>query len=412
MLFIFIILISSVLIFYIFQNTKFKISFSSNRLKLKPISKGVLKFTLSFLFLATGSAFTYYKIGNPFIDINKLNVSKQIAAKKINLEDQIIKKNKEKLNQLKLRSQKNPNDVSLLLELAMTASKAKNIEVEIESLKSLLILKNTPKIKSLLAQAIVRQAKGQITPEAKQLVSKALEENPSDPGANFLSGLASSQIGNEKKAFDIWVKLYKNTSMNDPWMENLEINIRTAANNIGISDDVLEKHLSKNIIMNPNINDEQINEMMSLNEKDQNARIDQMVKQLANRLTKKKEDLNGWLRLYNAYKVLNESKKAVNALKTAIKISPDNIKLKLILLKELLPASTKPDFTKEIESLITDILLLNPNNIDALFFKGLFALKNGNKINAIKIWQFLIEKLPKNSVMKLEILKKLNEIKK
>ena len=412
MLFIFIILISSFLIFYIFQNTKFKISFSSNRLKLKPLSNGFLKFALSFLFLATGSAFTYYKIGNPFIDMNKLNVSKQIAAKKINLEDQIIKKNKEKLNQLKLRSQKNPNDVSLLLELAMTASKAKNIEVEIESLKSLLILKNTPKIKSLLAQAIVRQAKGQITPEAKQLISKALEENPSDPGANFLSGLASSQIGNEKKAFDIWVKLYKNTSMNDPWMENLEINIRTAANNIGISDDILEKHLSKNIIMNPNINDEQINEMMSLNEKDQNARIDQMVKQLANRLTKKKEDLNGWLRLYNAYKVLNESKKAVNALKTAIKISPDNIKLKLILLKELLPASTKPNFTKEIESLITDILLLNPNNIDALFFKGLFALKNGNKINAIKIWQFLIEKLPKNSVMKLEILKKLNEIKK
>ena len=412
MLFIFIILISSFLIFYIFQNTKFKISFSSNRLKLKPLSNGFLKFALSFLFLATGSAFTYYKIGNPFIDMNKLNVSKQIAAKKINLEDQIIKKNKEKLNQLKLRSQKNPNDVSLLLELAMTASKAKNIEVEIESLKSLLILKNTPKIKSLLAQAIVRQAKGQITPEAKQLISKALEENPSDPGANFLSGLASSQIGNEKKAFDIWVKLYKNTSMNDPWMENLEINIRTAANNIGISDDILEKHLSKNIIMNPNINDEQINEMMSLNEKDQNARIDQMVKQLANRLTKKKEDLNGWLRLYNAYKVLNESKKAVNALKTAIKISPDNIKLKLILLKELLPASTKPNFTKEIERLITDILLLNPNNIDALFFKGLFALKNGNKINAIKIWQFLIEKLPKNSVMKLEILKKLNEIKK
>ena len=412
MLFIFIILISSFLIFYIFQNTKFKISFSSNRLKLKPLSNGFLKFALSFLFLATGSAFTYYKIGNPFIDINKHNVSKQIAAKKINLEDQIIKKNKEELNQLKLRSQKNPNDVSLLLELAMTASKAKNIEVEIESLKSLLILKNTPKIKSLLAQAIVRQAKGQITPEAKQLISKALEENPSDPGANFLSGLASSQIGNEKKAFDIWVKLYKNTSMNDPWMENLEMNIRTAANNIGISDDTLEKHLSKNIIMNPNINDEQINEMMSLNEKDQNARIDQMVKQLANRLTKKKEDLNGWLRLYNAYKVLNESKKAVNALKTAIKISPENIKLKLILLKELLPASTKPNFTKEIERLITDILLLNPNNIDALFFKGLFALKNGNKINAIKIWQFLIEKLPKNSVMKLEILKKLNEIKK
>ncbi len=411
MLFIFIILISSVLIFYIFQNTKFKISFSSNRLKLRPISNRVLKFALSFLFLTTGSAFTYYKIGNPFIDMNKLNVSKQIATKKINLEDQIIKNNKEKLNQLILQSQKKPNDINLLFELAMTASKAKNIEVEIESLKNILILKKSPKIKSLLAQAIVRKANGQITPEAKQLIFEALEENPYDPGANFLSGLASSQIGNEKKAFDIWIKLYKKTSTNDPWKKDLETNIRAAASNLGISNDILEKQLSKNIIDSPSISDEQINEMMSLNKQDQNARIEQMVKQLADRLTLKKEDLNGWLRLYNAYKVLNKNKMSIKAIKTAIQISPDNIKLKLILLKELMPPSTKPNFTLEIENLITDILFLNPHNIEALFFKGLLALKEGNKVDAVKTWKLLIKKLPKNSVMKKEILKKLNKIK-
>ena len=411
MLFIFIILISSVLIFYIFQNTKFKISFSSNRLKLRPISNGVLKFALSFLFLTTGSAFTYYKIGNPFIDMNKLNVSKQIATKKINLEDQIIKNNKEKLNQLILQSQKKPNDINLLFELAMTASKAKNIEVEIESLKNILILKKSPKIKSLLAQAIVRKANGQITPEAKQLIFEALEENPYDPGANFLSGLASSQIGNEKKAFDIWIKLYKKTSTNDPWKKDLETNIRAAASNLGISNDILEKQLSKNIIDSPSISDEQINEMMSLNKQDQNARIEQMVKQLADRLTLKKEDLNGWLRLYNAYKVLNKNKMSIKAIKTAIQISPDNIKLKLILLKELMPPSTKPNFTLEIENLITDILFLNPHNIEALFFKGLLTLKEGNKVDAVKTWKLLIKKLPKNSVMKKEILKKLNKIK-
>ena len=38
-------------------------------------------------------------------------------------------------------------------------------------------------------------------------------------------------------------------------------------------------------------------------------------------------------------------------------------------------------------------------------------LKEGNKVDAVKTWKLLIKKLPKNSVMKKEILKKLNKIK-
>ena len=48
----------------------------------------------------------------------------------------------------------------------------------------------------------------------------------------------------------------------------------------------------------------------------------------------------------------------------------------VVLLKELLPPSVKPNFTSEIKNLIAEILILDTSNIDALFFQGLDALLN------------------------------------
>ena len=412
MLIFLIILISSILIFYIFKNINLEIDEPILKLRMLSIQSQRKIIFFSFLFLLIGSLSIYFKIGKPFINIEKLNESKEETIQKNILSNKIIKENKEKLNQLILKSKSNPSNIALLLDLAATASRANNIEVEVSSLEKLLILKNTPKIKSLLAQAIVRKANGQVTSKAQQLIKEALKENPLDPGANFLSGLALSQIGNEKQAFEVWVKLYKNTSIEDPWEKNLEINIKTAAKNIGISDKDLAQYLSKEKRLKTKINKEQINEIIKLNEKDQSLRINEMVEQLANRLTKTKADLDGWLRLYNAYNILNNKDKAINAIRIAVQINPDRLDLKLTLLKELLPPAIKPNFTLETENLIIDILSLNPNNIEALFFRGLLALKKGENNDAVNTWELLVKNLNKDSPMAKEIIQKLNDIKK
>ena len=412
MLIFLIILISSILIFYIFKNINLEIDEPILKLRMLSIQSQRKIIIFSFLFLLIGSLSIYFKIGKPLINIEKLNKSKEETIQKNILSNKIIKENKEKLNQLILKSKSNPSNIALLLDLAATASRANNIEVEVSSLEKLLILKNTPKIKSLLAQAIVRKANGQVTSKAQQLIKEALKENPLDPGANFLSGLALSQIGNEKQAFEVWVKLYKNTSIEDPWEKNLEINIKTAAKNIGISDKDLAQYLSKEKRLKTKINKEQINEIIKLNEKDQSLRINEMVEQLANRLTKTKADLDGWLRLYNAYNILNNKDKAINAIRFAVQINPDRLDLKLTLLKELLPPANKPNFTLETENLIIDILSLNPNNIEALFFRGLLALKKGENNDAVNTWELLVKNLNKDSPMAKEIIQKLNDIKK
>lgn len=404
MLFIIIFVITLLIIIYIFTNSFHERLALTINLKLK--SKNLFIY-LSSLCLFLLSSILYYELGSPFIDVNKLYMAKEKLIKKTIIQEKNKKEDLKIFEELVYKSKENPNNINILLDLAATASRINKIDIEISTLTKILSIKSSPKLKSLLAQAIVRKADGQVTSKAQILINQALSENSTDPGANFLNGLLQSQIGNEKKAFEIWTKLYRNTSTNDTWEKDLVINIRSAAKNLGISEKVLNNNLKKKLKTNSPI----ANEILNLNEKDQKIRINQMVEQLASRLTKNKNDLDGWIKLYKSYKVLNYQDKAINALRTATKISPENLNLKQILLKELLPPEKEPIFSAEIEQLVNEILANEPKNINALFFRGLRAFKEGENKIAIENWTLLLDQIPPGSQMALELLKKINNLK-
>ena len=404
MLFTIIFVISFLLVFYIYNNINHKKYSQNQRLKLKSPK---LSLGISSLFIICISSIIYYKIGSPFIDMNELNSSKLKLIESKNQKDIVFSQDLKKLNELLLKSKVDPSNLNVLLNLASTASRLNKNDLEISSLNKILSIKNTPKLKSLLAQAIVRKADGQVTSKAQKLINEALIGNPLDPGANFLYGLAQSQIGNEEEALKIWFKLYKITKDSDTWKDDLETNIRSAAKNLGISNKVLQDKFKTSLDFKNSITQN----ILNLNEETQKIKINQMVDQLAKRLTKSENDLNGWLKLYRSYKVLNDKEKAINAIKVAVEISPDEVSLKQMLLKELLPPSVKPNFTSEVKNLINEILIYDSNNIDALFFQGLNAFTEGNKKIASESWRKILSQLPKDSPMKLELLKKLKSIK-
>ena len=403
MLFVIIFIIIIISMFYIFQNIKHTNYLQNKSGKLKSPQ---LLFVIFAIFIFFLSSSIYYKIGNPFINMEKLNASKLKLIQSENKKNTMFFKNIKKFNELLSKSKTDPNNLNILLNLASTASKINKTEVEISSLKKILSIKSTPKLKSLLAQAMVKKADGQVTSKAQNLINQALIEDPFDPGANFLNGLAQSQIGNEEEAFKIWVDLYKITKNTDTWKNDLEVNIRSAAKNLGISNKVLENKFKTNLDYKNSITQDILNST----EESQKIKIDQMVAQLADRLTKSKQDLDGWLKLFRSYKVLNNREKALDAIKVAIEISPDNITLKQMLLKELLPPSVKPNFTSEVKNIIAEILILDSTNIDALFFQGLNAFTEGNNKLATRSWNKLLSNLPKNSPMRLELSKKLQSI--
>ena len=393
----FIILFSMIYIFYSFSDKNFV---NITNLNSKS-NKFILYLNGIFLFLL--SSLIYYKIGNPFINMDQLYSSKEKLIKKTIEQKKIIKRDLKNFEKLVLASKQNPKNLDILLELARTASQLNKTDIEISSLKKILSIKNSTKLKSLLAQAYIRKADGQVTSKAQKLINEALTEDPLDPGANFLNGLAQSQIGNEMLAFEIWTELYKRTGENDTWKKDLENNIRSAAKNLGISKKALENKLKDNVLANNGLT----KEILNLNEKEQNLRINQMVEQLADRLKDDKNDFEGWVRLYQSYKVLGSNEKALKALRDATKLNPKNINLKQMLLRELLPTNKKPVFSNETNKLVDDILVLDPNNVDGLFFSGFAAYNKGEKKKAITYWDLLLKQLPKDSLMSKEINKRI-----
>ena len=403
MIFLIILIISFISILYVFKNDIIKLS--NERKSIYKIQN--ITFIFIVLFLFTLSSLIYNYVGNPFINIKELYSQRDKLKETEAQKNKNFDKNLQKFNELNIALKKEPNNIQILLKLAEVASKVNKIESEIASLTKLNSINSSPKIKSLLAQAIVRKANGQVTTKAKKLVDEVLIENPLDPGANFLNGLRQSQIGNDDEALKIWIKLYNSTIKNDTWKKNLEINIKSAAKNIGIS----QKEINIQLKSNKNINSEAATNILNLSEKEQKIRIYGMVEQLASRLTKEKDDFEGWIRLFNSYKYLQENDKALLALRTAIEIKPSII-LKQTLLKELLPPQDKPKFTIETDKLIDDILIKEPNNVDALFFKGLKAFNNGEIKTAKLYWNKLIATLPPNSKISLELIKKLETLEK
>ena len=403
MIFLIVLIISFISILYVFKNDIIKLS--NERKSIYKIQN--ITFIFIVLFLFTLSSLIYNYVGNPFINIKELYSQRDRLKETEAQKNKNFDKNLQKFNELNIALKKEPNNIQILLKLAEVASKVNKIEAEIASLTKLNSINSSPKIKSLLAQAIVRKANGQVTTKAKKLVDEVLIENPLDPGANFLNGLRQSQIGNDDEALKIWIKLYNSTIKNDAWKKNLEINIKSAAKNIGIS----QKEINIQLKSNKNINSEAATNILNLSEKDQKLRIYGMVEQLASRLTKEKDDFEGWIRLFNSYKYLQENDKALLALRTAIEIKPSII-LKQTLLKELLPPQDKPKFTLETDKLIDEILIKEPNNVDALFFKGLKAFNNGKNNTAKLYWNKLIATLPPNSKISLELINKLKTIEK
>ena len=403
MVFLIILIISFISILYIFKNNITKLS--NERKSIYKIQNTTFIFIVLFFF--TLSSLIYNYIGNPFINIKELYSQRDRLKETEAQKNKNFAKNLQKFNELNIALKREPNNIQILLKLAEVASKVNKIEAEIASLTKLNSINSSPKIKSLLAQAIVRKANGQVTTKAKKIIDEILIENPLEPGANFLNGLRQSQIGNEDEALKIWVKLYNSTIKNDTWKKNLEKNIKSAAKNIGLS----QKEINIQLKNNKNINDDAATNILNLSEKEQKIRIYGMVEQLANRLNKEKDDFEGWIRLFNSYKYLQENDKALSALRTAIEIKPSII-LKQTLLKELLPPQGKPKFTLETDKLIDDILIKEPNNIDALFFKGLKAFNKRENNTAKLYWDKLIATLPPNSKISLELINKLKTLEK
>ncbi len=138
-------------------------------------------------------------------------------------------------------------------------------------------------------------------------------------------------------------------------------------------------------------------------------KITDMVDQLAARLQDKPDDGKGWAMLGRSLRVLKQHDRAKTAYERALPLLPNDIQVRLeygSLLLENLPSGTP--LTEDFVTVMRDVLAIDPDVPDALYFVGLAESEAGHTEKAKALWSILIKKIPAESPDRAELQRQID----
>ena len=299
------------------------------------------------------------------------------------------------LDKTRAEAEAAPDSVDSWLKLAMAAARAEAFDTEISALKTALAMTDgNIAVKSMLAEAMARKADGLITLPVRTLIDEVLTEQPDEPRALYLSGLAAFQDEAYPLAIQRWQRLRQISSADAPWIAMIDQNLKQAAEAGGITlptRQAEDKEASRTSA--PLLTAEQIEAVQSMSAEDQQAFILDMTDRLEDRLKQAPDDKAGWQQLIRARQQLGDNEAMLRALTGAADADADNPDARLAILEFLLGARLIVDNLVLAEESLDAFRQLAPDRLEGLFFAGQLAQIKGNIEQAAGYWQSLIDKL-------------------
>ena len=220
------------------------------------------------------------------------------------------------VSQVESHLAKNPADARGYEVLAPVYLRLGRFADAVSARRKILALKGeSAERQSDLGEALVADANGIVTTDAKSAFDRALALDPQETKAEFYSGLAAEQDGNRAKAASIWRGMIKEAPADAAWLPMVQEALAR-----------VESGNSAGSAPNPSADD--IAAAGAMNDKDRGEMIRGMVARLADRLKENGSDVEGWQRLMRAYIVLGEREKANEAAasaKRALANDPDKL---------------------------------------------------------------------------------------
>lgn len=227
--------------------------------------------------------------------------------------------------QLAARLQKSSDDIQGWMLLGRSFMNLGDTAKSVEAYRKALALtegKPAPMVLAEFAEALVNSGDGQVGEEAATAFHRVLEIMPGEPRARFYLALQRAQSGDVKGAIDDWVALIKSAPPGAPWVAGVRAQVTEAAKQLNL--DLLTLLPPETPVAGPAKTDIQAAEQMPDGER--NAMIENMVARLAERLkTKEPGNVDGWLKLANAYGVLGRTKEQLEALAHAAEAGPERL---------------------------------------------------------------------------------------
>lgn len=316
------------------------------------------------------------------------------------------------------RLQKNPDDLNgwALLARSLTALDRLS-EATTAWRRALALSGNAPEYAGALAENLVRAGNGTVSPEARDLFARVRAAAPFDPRAMFYEGLAQSQEGDLRGAAQTWTDLIATAPQDAPWLPAVRDRLQQTASAARIdlatiTPSAEAQRAAETRTPAPNgPGAADVEAMQRLSPEERIKAIRSMVDNLAARLEKEPNDLEGWRRLGRAWRVLGEHAKAAEALSKAAALAPDRVDVLSDYAGALLDQSQSGALPAEFIAVMRRILAVDPDYPDALWFVGLAEAEAGNRNQAATLWQKLLAQLPPDSREHAEIKQRLDGLK-
>jgi cytochrome c-type biogenesis protein CcmH len=314
-----------------------------------------------------------------------------------------------------------------------------------------------PELVAALGEARIMLADGTVPPQARAEFEEVLKRDPKNPRARFYVAIAEAQGGNLQGALDRLMTMARETPAEAPYLGTLRERIGGLAQELKQDSARLLASLPQPVQpppaqarpaqpdagqprpsaaapavsasgaqgeRGPSADDVAAAQQMSPEARQQMIRG--MVDGLAARLQDNPGDVEGWLRLVRAYKVLGEERKAADAVAKAAAANPAHRTHIAATARQLgiaLPAQPAnpatptqvPAAQTQIAALdaaairtgnqapserlaaLRQLLLLKPDDREALWQVGLAEAAQGNKLAAAELWGRLIAQFPPGS---------------
>jgi cytochrome c-type biogenesis protein CcmH len=232
-----------------------------------------------------------------------------------------IEEGRAALARLEKRLETHPTDLKGWVMLARIQRALGDYKSSVQAYETAINVAGQGKSADLLSdygEALVFESFGAVSPRAIEIFKEALVLDEGDIKSRFYIAASRSQSGDYVGAIALWRGLVVDAPQGAPWLDAVQEQISNAAVKNGIIPDSVapeRRVLGSDSLSGPIAGDvrpdqDSIDFVKKMDPANQQAFIRSMVQRLADKLNRNPEDVDGWIRLGRAYRVLGENQKA------------------------------------------------------------------------------------------------------
>ncbi|HEY3146062.1 MAG TPA: c-type cytochrome biogenesis protein CcmI [Dongiaceae bacterium] len=278
--------------------------------------------------------------------------------------------------------------------------------------KAMALGRNEPDVLRQYAHAAILAEEGRVTADAQVALQRVLAADPTDPIARFFLALAKAQNQDIEGALTDWLALERELPANAPLHALLTENIDKAARQLGKDPAKLPGRFAVSRGNSPGPTEEDMAAAAQMSPEQRQQFIEGMVERLAARMKSDPENLEGWIKLANAYGVLGKQDEARAAWAEAAKRAPSRLDVQLDYAGALINGRNDlaTSLPAEFPDAVKRVRTLDPENPLGLFYAGVVARAQGRADEAKALWQKVLALLPEGSAERQQLQREIDTL--